>query len=288
VARTQLAALGVGHGAVDHRLTRRLLHPVHRGVFALGHSVLSREGRWMAAVLAAGPGAVLSYRSAAALWQIRDTARARTEVSAPGRRRRADIETHRIVLAPDEVTTHCGIPVTTPARTLLDLAAVLTPHQLERALHEAEYRRLASPFPLDALIARHPTRRGTVTLRRLLQDLREHGAGVTRSVLEDAFLPFLDAHAFPRPKLNEEIGPYTVDALWPGARLVVELDSRQAHDTRTAFESDRARDRDLTANGYRVLRITHRQLHGDAATIGEQLRALLGPATSPAAPTLRP
>jgi very-short-patch-repair endonuclease len=107
-------------------------------------------------------------------------------------------------------------------------------------------------------------------------------------VLEDAFLPFLDAHAFPRPKLNEEIGPYTVDALWPDARLVVELDSRQAHDTRTAFESDRARDRDLTVDGYRVLRITHRQLHGDAATIAEQRRALLGPATSPAAPTLRP
>ena len=288
ITRGQLTELGLGRGAIDHRLAIRRLHPVHRGVFAVGYSVLSRRGAWMAAVLAAGPGAALSHRSAAPLWQIRDSGRANPDVSVPRERRRPGIDTHRITLAPDEVTEHRGIPVTTPARTLLDLAAILTSHQLERALHEAEYRRLASPLSLDAMIARHQTRRGTAALRRLLEDLRGRGASVTRSVLENAFLALLDAHALPPPKLNEQLGPYTVDALWPAARLVIELDSRQAHDTRTAFESDRARDRELTANGYRVLRITWRQLHADHATIAEQLRALLDPATSPAAPTRRP
>jgi hypothetical protein len=278
VSRVQLVQLGLGRGAIDHRLAVGRLHPVHRGVFAVGHPVLSRHGAWMAAVLAAGPGAVLSHRSAAALWGIRDAARPRPEISLARRCERPGIDARRIALAPDEVTMEQGIPITTPARTLLDLAAVLPPHQLERAVHEAEYRRLASPLSLDALLTRHHGRRGTAPLRTIV-DRGNLGATVTKSELEALFLALLDAHGLPRPdKVNEPIGPYTVDALWPAQRLVVELDSRQAHQTTRAFEEDRARDRDLLTRGYRVARITWRQLHDDPAILATELGILLAPA----------
>src|SRR4051812_43943000 len=158
VSRAELIELGVG--GVDERIARGLLHAIHRGVYAVGHRRLTPEGGWMAAVLAAGPGAVLSHRGAAALWGIRRSTRSTTEVIAPRRCRRPGIDAHHIVLPPDEVTVHDGIPVTTPARTLFDLAAVVTHQQLRHALNEAEIRRLASPVPLDALIGRHPRRKG--------------------------------------------------------------------------------------------------------------------------------
>jgi hypothetical protein len=274
VSRAQLLALGLGHGAIDHRVARGLLHPVHRGVYAVGHGALSRHGLWMAAVLAAGPGAVLSHRSAAALWAIRDTQRVRPEVTVARRRNLSGVDTHRIALPADEVTTHHGIPVTTPARTLLDLAEQLTVQGLERAVHEAEYRRLTSPLSLDAVLTRHQGRRGTAALKKIV-DQGRLGKTITRSELEERFLAFLDAHELPRPLVNEPIGPYTVDALWPGSRLVVELDGRGAHETTRAFEEDRRRDRDLVTKGYRVIRITWRQLHSDGAAIATQLRTLL-------------
>jgi hypothetical protein len=274
VSRAQLLALGLGHGAIDHRVAGGLLHPVHRGVYAVGHGALSRHGLWMAAVLAAGPGAVLSHRSAAALWAIRDTQRVRPELTVARRRNLSGVDTHRIALPADEVTTHHGIPVTTPARTLLDLAEQLTVQGLERAVHEAEYRRLTSPLSLDALLTRHRGRRGTAALKKIV-DQGRLGKTITRSELEERFLAFLDAHELPRPLVNERIGPYTVDALWPESRLVVELDSRSAHETTRAFEEDRRRDRDLVTNGYRVIRITWRQLHSDGAAIATQLRTLL-------------
>ena len=277
IARAQLAGLGLGRGAIDHRLAVGRLHPVHRGVFAVGHAVLSRHGVWMAAVLAAGPGAVLSHRSAAALWGIRDTARARPEVSVARRCERPGVDAHRVTLAEDEITAERGIPVTTPARTLLDLAGQLTPQQLERAIHETEYRRLASPLSLDALLTRHRGRPGTAALKRIVER-GALGLDITKSELETEFLAFLDAHDLARPKVNELIGAYTVDALWPQPRLVVELDSRQAHQTARAFEQDRARDRDLQVQGYRIVRITYRQLHEDGPTIAAQLRTLLAAA----------
>jgi very-short-patch-repair endonuclease len=274
VSRAQLLGLGLGQGAIDHRVGRGLLYPVHRGVYAVGHSVLGPRGHWLAAVLAAGPGAVLSHRSAAALWGIRDAAGARPEVTVARRRRLTSVTTHRIALAEDEITINDGIPVTTPARTLLDLAEQLTPQRLERAVHEAEYRRLTSPLSLDALLTRHQGRRGTAALRMIV-DRRDLGRTRTKTELEIAFLAFLDAHHIERPRVNEPVGPYTVDALWPHQRLVAELDGRQAHQTAKAFEDDRARDRDLQVRGYRVLRITWRHLHEDERTIATQLRALL-------------
>lgn len=145
VARRQVVELGLGRGAIAHRLERGRLHPLHRGVYAVGDRVLTRQGGWMAAVLIAD-GAVLSHRSAAALWGILGTDRRNAEITVPRHMRpRARIEIHEGPLPPDEVTTHNGIPVTTTARTLLDLAAVVSPQHLERAATEAEIRRLGSP-----------------------------------------------------------------------------------------------------------------------------------------------
>jgi very-short-patch-repair endonuclease len=279
VSRAQLVALGIGPDAVDRRIAGRRLHPIHRGVFAVGHRLRTRDGTWMAAVLAAGPDSVLGFRSAGALWQMR--ASGRLEVIGPRKLRRPGIEVHRIALAADEVTAVRGIPVTTPARTLFDLAAVVTPDQLAHAFDEAEYRRLTSPVSLDALVARYPGRRGTQAIRRVLDNHRRNGETRTRSELERRFLTLLEAHGLPRPTINRESDHGELDARWPQQRLVVECDGFAAHGTRRAFEDDRARDRALVADGWRVVRITWRQLTTDGDTIAAQLSTLLAqPAVS--------
>jgi very-short-patch-repair endonuclease len=286
VCRRQLVALGLGGRAIDHRIAIQRLHPIHRGVYAVGHAVLSRHGAWLAAVLAAGPDAVLSHRSAAALWGIRSGTPPRSDVIAPRRLRRPDVRAHRVVLAADEVTTHHGIPVTTPARTLFDLAAVVGAQHLEHAFNEAEVHRLTSPTSVAALLARYPARRGTTSIARVLAKQAAHGETPTRSALERRFLGFVDTHGLPRPKINRFTDHGELDATWPEQRLVVELDGFAAHGTRKAFEDDRARDRELTAAGWRVVRITWRQLTADADTIARQLSALLG--GPPASPRTRP
>jgi very-short-patch-repair endonuclease len=281
VARDQLAALGSGRGAIEHRVARGRLHVVHRGVYAIGHRLLTRDGHWMAAVLAVGPGAVLSHRSAAALWGMRDTLRAAIEVTAARKCRRPGIEAHRAVLLPDEVTVRRGIPVTNPARTLLDPAAVVSQRELEHALNEAEIQKLTSPISLDAVVARHPNRNGTTAIKRALRKQREIGETVTKSRLERRFLELLDEHDIPRPRTNEPLGPYLPDALWADQRLVVELDSYGIHTTRRAFEQDRARDRALTTAGYRVIRISWRRLQNEPRTIARELITLLDSTPSP-------
>jgi very-short-patch-repair endonuclease len=233
----------------------------------------------MAAVLAMGSEAVLSHRSAAALWGMRATARARIEVTVPvPRRSRPELQVHRARLAPDEVTTARAIPVTTPNRTLLDLAAVLDPRHVEKAINEAEILRLTDPISLDDLMERHPRRPGTGTLRRLLAT-RQIGATITRSELEDRFLQFLDGAVLPRPKVNANIqtgnGSIEADCAWPNHRLIVELDGHATHATAAGFERDRARDRALHAAGWRVVRITWRQLHEEPAAVARDLERLL-------------
>jgi very-short-patch-repair endonuclease len=282
VSRSQLTELGLGRGAINQRLQRRRLHVAHLGVYAVGHRRLTMRGRWMAAVLAAGPDTVLSHRDAAALAGLRPSARGLIEVSAPRRCRRPGIQAHVACLPPDEVTTHEGIPVTTVARTLLDLAAVLPRQQLKRAIEQAEFLRLADDTSLDALLARYPRRSGTAALREIRQvGLTET---VTRSELEERFLAFLDAHDLSRPRVNCAVEGFEVDFHWPGQRLIVELDGRAAHHTITAFERDRARDRALQAAGWRVVRITWHQLQAEPAQIAADLGHLLsmpGPHETP-------
>jgi hypothetical protein len=275
ISRAQLAALGLGETAIDVRIARGALHPIHRGVFAAGHRVRTQEAAWMAAVLAAGPGAALSHGAAAALWRLRDARRRDVDVIAARLCRRPGIAAHRIALRPDEVTVERGIPVTTPARTLFDLATVVTPQQLEHAFNEAEVQRLASPTSLADLLARYPRRPGNVAIRRLLAAHVANGASRTRSELEIDFLTFLDTHDLPRPMTNRRSDHGELDATWPAARLVVEVDGFATHGTRRAFEADRARDRALQVDGWRVLRVTSRQLTGDPETIARQIRTLL-------------
>jgi hypothetical protein len=235
----------------------------------------------MAAVLTAGPGAVLSHRSAAALWGIRHTTSATVDVTVShALRPRAGLRPHRTRLPDDEITEHDGIPTTTPPRTLLDLAAVLPKHHLERAINEAEYRRLTDPLSLDALAARYPRRQGVPKIRQLLE-AGAIGHTLTRSDLEDRFLDLLDKASLPRPQINAPItlNGHTLepDCTWPHHRLVVELDGYASHSTRQAFESDRARDRLLQAAGWRVIRITWRQLHDDPHAIADEIGAMLEP-----------
>ena len=167
-----------------------------------------------------------------------------------------------------------------PARTLLDLAATLTRHQLEAAITEAEINRLGSPTSLAALVARHPKGPGTANLRRILRNSADIGRTITRSDLETAFLAFLDAHGLLRPRTNARIAlaggrEPTVDAAWRDQRLIAELDSYGIHTTRRNFEEDRARHRALTVEGWRVVRITWHQLHDRRPTLAAELGALL-------------
>jgi len=283
VSRRQLFVLGLGRGAIFHRLARGRLHEVHRGVYAVGHPLLSDRGRWMAAVLAGPPGTFLSHRSAAALWEIRSHRGGRAEVTCRQRMHGAPgIVRHRALLPEDEVTRVDRIPVTTVARTILDLAAVLDCRRVERALNETEVRGLGGDLALADLVRRYPGRRGIACIRGLVQA----GAGValTRSELEERFLALVSDHGLPQPLVNAGLFAggrwYEADSLWREQRLVVELDGRAVHATRSAFERDRARDRALQVAGWRVVRVTWRQLDSEPEAVVADLRRLLarGPA----------
>jgi very-short-patch-repair endonuclease len=233
----------------------------------------------MAAVLAAGCGAALSHRSAGALWRLRPSARPLIEVTAERRVRSCrGIQPHRGRLPHDEVTVVGGIPVTTVSRTLLDLAGVLPRHQVERAINEAEVRRLGDPLPLAALLARYPRRRGVAVARAILDD-GGIGSTIMRSELEERFHAFLSDHGLPRPEANAtiRIGDRSIecDFAWRAWSLIAELDGHAFHATTAAYERDRARDRALSVAGWRVVRITWRQLHDDAVALAADLRSLL-------------
>ncbi len=273
----QALAAGVSRQAVQRRFALGRLHRVHAGVYALGHPALTREGRWMAAVLACGPAAVLSHRDAAALHGFHASAATRFDVTVPGRshRRHPGIAVHRPrVLPEDEITARAGIPVTTPERTLLDLAEVLAGRPLERACDQAEAARAVDWARVDELLTRHPGRLGARRLRRLLRD-HPVGEDRARSELERRVASLCGRHRLPRPEVNAAVEGLEVDLAWPDARVIVEVDGFAWHRTRRAFEDDRARDTRLAAAGWRVLRVTHRRLEEDARTFAAELGAVL-------------
>jgi very-short-patch-repair endonuclease len=277
VSRRQLLELGVGADAIDRRLKLKRLCQIHRGVYTIGHRLLTQDGRWMAAVLAYGPNAVLSHRAAAALWGMR--AGAWVEVTVPnGQHRRIGIQLHRANLPPDERTTHRGIPTTTVPRTLLDLSGVVERRHLRGALREAEHLRLTDPLSLQDLADRYPRRPGLKAVRALLTEA-SLGAKIIRSELEERFQDFLIRAGLPLPQTNVAIEGFEVDCVWPEQRLIVELDGHASHSPAHAFELDRARDRRLEAAGWRVIRITWRQLVQEPELVEADLRRLLQPAS---------
>ena len=267
---------------IDGWIASGRLIVIHRGVYAVGHRVLSVEAQWMAGVLAGGAGAALSHRAAGDLWQLTRLRRPLADVTVPRRRRsRPGICFREHPLPADEVTERSGIPVTTVARTLLDLAAVVSRARLEQAISIAEARRLGDSPSLGDLIRRYPRRRGVAQLRAVLRESREAG-GITRSELETAFLEFLDRRRLPTPEVNATVSlgtrQFEVDCLWRSVGLVVELDSRAHHGDWEAAERDRSRDLSLAAAGYRTARVTWRRLHSDADGLDVELRAILASA----------
>jgi predicted transcriptional regulator of viral defense system len=279
VALAQLVELGLSESAVRGRVAAGRLHRMHLGIYAVGHRILTPRGRWMAAALACGPGAVLSHRSAGALLGIRRSASSKIDVTAPRRRRIAGIETHEAQLASAETITVDGVPTTTVARTLLDLAAVLDRQSLEKAINEAEVLRLIDLKAVNATLERAGRRRGTAALRETLANLDPLQAQ-TRNELERRFLSLCRGAELPLPEVNawltvegESLQP---DFLWREHRLIVETDGFTTHSTRRAFERDRRRDLALLRAGYRTVRVTWRQVTSAPDEVIGALWAALG------------
>jgi hypothetical protein len=226
----------------------------------------------LAAVMACGPGAVLSHCDAAGVWDLRQSNSAKIDVTVPsrnGRRPQRGIRIHRSArLRPEEVTVRHGIPVTTVARTLLDLADVLHRQALKRVITEAEYLNLFDLAAIDAVVQNNPGRRGAKLIRAV------GGAGHrTRSKLEDRFLALLERHSVEEPESGVWIEGYEADFLWRSAGLIVELDGLAAHRTTAAMKGDRRRDRILWRAGFRTMRLTEDDLDEPEAVLDDLAHA---------------
>jgi very-short-patch-repair endonuclease len=283
VARRQLAALGVTDTMTKRRVANGRLLRLHRGVYAVGHKQLRRQGHWLAAVLAV-PGAVLSHRDAAGLHGLRPANHVGTDVTGlDARGRPPGIHVRRTtVLDADDVTTVDAVPVTTLARTLVDLAGVVPQDHLAKAVREADRLHLLDLRAIEAACARTSGRRGPgrAHLNEALAELAALATTLTRSSLEAAFLRLVARAGLPKPRTNVHIDGMEVDAFWPDHDLIVELDGWESHHTRHAFQNDRERDAYLTAAGYRVLRFTHGHVVHEADRVAALLRSLLAPSAT--------
>jgi len=269
VTRAQALAAGLTSDQIAHRLRTGRLHPVHRGVYAVGHPTLPALGRELAALLACGPGSVLSHLTAAVLWGLLpDDASAPVHVTATRRHRRAPsgVVLHRCALDPRDVHRRHDLPLTSPARTLELLPATA----VDDAVDQARARRLLTGAQLEEL--RRTTRRPA--LRAAVGD--DHG--FTRSQAERRLRALLDRAGLPRPRTNARLHGHEVDAVWPEHRLVLEVDSWAHHSSRAAFERDRARDAAHAAAGYRVVRVTWRRLVDRPEAVAVELALALRPA----------
>jgi predicted transcriptional regulator of viral defense system len=274
VSHANLIDLGFKPGAIKRRTEAGRLFAVHRGAYAVGRSALDRRGRWMAAVLACGDGAVLSHRSAATHLGLLRSRPSNVDVtSRHGRAGRVGITLHECQIEDDEVTVRDRIPTTSPARTLFDLSECVPGDRLKAACEEADRLGLLEMKELEQVVERGWGRHALKPIRPILADASYPEK--TRSPLEGAFLAFCHDRQLPTPVANTEILGYEVDALWPARRLVAELDSWAYHAHRAAFERDRARDASLLLAGYRTIRVTHRRLHEEPATLADEIRTLL-------------
>jgi very-short-patch-repair endonuclease len=262
VAHRQVVVLGASRKAIAHRLAQGRWQRLHRGIYFIGAAAPTLQARARAAVLACGDGAVLSHRTAAELWGLLEASgEPEVHVMVAGRNvgPRPGLRIHRVSkLAAADVSEKHGLPVTSPARTIFDLAAAAPPRETELALAEARIHRLATDRQINDTIRRNPTAKGAATVKALLE--QEQDSGYTRSAAERRLRDLLRDAGLPRPRFNEPLLGYVVDALWPEHRLVVEVDGYAYHRHRTAFENDRRRDQELVAAGYRVIRVTWLQL----------------------------
>ena len=274
----QLSAVGIGRAGVTRRVQGGRLRRVHRGVYAVGGAVLPREGRCLAAVLACGPRAVLSHVSAAVHWNLLSYEPPRPEVTAPASRKAVPgIRLHRShSLDAQDTTNHQGIPTTTVYRTLLDIAAHVPKHHLERALAQAERLQPYDHTAITETIARANGHRGT---RRLATAIQEDPQ-FTRGELEARMRKLARDHGLPQPAFNYTLDVpdhqgLEADCCFPTHRVVIEMDGWETHRIRHAFESDRAKDAALTAAGYAVVCFTYRQLRDDPDSVADRIRAVL-------------
>jgi very-short-patch-repair endonuclease len=287
VAQRQLLAIGFSARTIKLRLDTGRLNAIHREVYAVGHSRVGRNGRWLGAVLAYGDFALLSHRTAAALWELARPGSSPIDVSAPvgrqGLRRREGIWIHRGRLHPEDRTVQAGIPVTTVARTLFDYAEVVDFQRLERAWEEADRLKRLRLDEVERVCERGYGRRALKPIRHLLAAAR--ATTRTRSPLEDRFQRFARFYDLPPHSTNVAVLGKEVDALWPAARLIVELDSWEFHSHRAAFQRDRARDARLLVAGYRTIRVTHDRLDKEAPILANEIRELLRAQVVPAGGT---
>ncbi|MBN1528872.1 MAG: type IV toxin-antitoxin system AbiEi family antitoxin domain-containing protein [Thermoleophilaceae bacterium] len=255
VSIRQLRALGASKDAVSRRVAAGRLHRVHRRVYAVGHTAPTWDARCLAAVMSFGSEALLTHRAAAHRWLLVSGTPA-IEITAPrGCAPREGIVVHRSrAVAPEDRTVLDGIPVTTVARTLVDLAEVLTERRLADAVHQAEFHRVLDLNEIDAALGRVPGRASRHKLHRALAS--DDPPPASRNDGERLLHELCVQHGLPRPQANASVGGLEVDLYWPEAGLVVELDGRDAHMTRRAFREDRRRDRALAARGIQVMRVT--------------------------------
>lgn len=260
VSSDQLRKIGYTPQAIYHRIRAGRLHPLHRGVYAVGRRHVTDHGRWMAAVVACGGGAVLSHSSAAALWRIGPEERGLVELSLPSlsRRCRPGLQIHqRPSLQERDVTTEYGIPVTTPVQTLIDMALRLDRAGVERMINEADKYNLAHPPGLRRALERRGGEPGATKLRLIL-DRRTFR--LTREELERRFLPLARKAGLPVPLTGQWVNEFEVDFYWPDLGLVVETDGLRYHRTPAEQARDRLRDQAHTAAGLTSLRFTHEQV----------------------------
>ncbi len=262
INRRQLLAAGLGRGAIDHRAKGGDLHPVHRAVYQFGHAPPTQRGRAWAALLACGENAVVSHRTAAVVWEILPPDDGRdpdVTVVARNPRNRPGIAIHRTIgLPPWQVRELKSLPITSPARTICDLAATEPTNDVEHALQEARVHLRLTDRQLRQVIDRTPTKKGAALINRILE--AEDDSGYTRSKAERIIRELLQRAGLPTPRSNRHVHGYLVDFIWLEQRLIVEIDGYATHGNRAAFERDHRRDQVLIAAGYRVIRITWRQL----------------------------
>lgn len=274
VARWQLLGLGLSRDVIQALLDDGHLHRLYRGVYAVGHRRLTTKARWMAAVLAGGPEAVLSHRAAIALWELRPPPSGPIDVTVPGRRRkgRKGIRIHNVrCLHPDDRAVVDGVPVTALHRTLLDYAEVARFQQLRLALDASERRGLFDSYELARLYARAPGRRGLKALKAAVAAFTGP-APWTQSELERQFLALVREAGLPEPRTNVFVEGFLVDVWWPEPRLVIELDGYEFHKGRGKFDSDRLQDTKLQLAGCMTIRVTQPRIENHPGELLQDVR----------------